>query len=77
MSLDRVKKRRIYLREQVQWLWLIDPASRTLEAYVIQGAEYAALGTWGAGEKVRVAPFEALELELDSLWGTEPQAGGP
>lgn len=74
MRLDRVKKRRSYLREHVQWLWYIDPVSKTLEAYALTGDRYVELGAWGEGEKVRVAPFEALELELDALWGTEPSA---
>ncbi len=73
MRLDRVKKRRSYLRERVHWLWYIDPIGRTLEAYRIEGAEYVALGTWEAGEKARIAPFEAIELELDALWGADPK----
>jgi Uma2 family endonuclease len=71
MRLDRVQKRRLYLRERVSWLWYLDPLGRTLEAYALGGEEYVASGTWGAGEKARVAPFEALELELDGLWGVD------
>ncbi len=70
--LDRVKKWRSYLRERVQWIWLIDPLGRTLEAYALRGADFQSLGTWGGGEKARVAPFDAIELDLDSLWGPEP-----
>jgi Uma2 family endonuclease len=69
--LDRVKKWRSYLRERVPWLWLIDPVGRTLEAYALENHQYQSLGTWGAGECARVAPFDAIELELDSLWGSE------
>jgi Uma2 family endonuclease len=69
--LDRVKKWRTYLRERVQWLWLIDPIARTLEASAFESNQYRSLGTWGAGERARVAPFEAVELELDTLWGAD------
>ncbi|MFZ5442634.1 MAG: Uma2 family endonuclease [Myxococcota bacterium] len=72
VRLDRVKKWRCYLRERVQWIWFIDPIGRTLEAYALSGADYARLGTWEAGERARVAPFDAIELELDALWGPEP-----
>lgn len=71
-SLDRVKKWRVYESQQVPWLWLIDPIGRTLEAFERQGAAYVHLGTWGPGECPRIRPFEAIELELDALWGTEP-----
>lgn len=72
--LDRVKKARSYLRERVPWMWLIDPVGRTLEAYALQGEAYSQLGTWESGERARIAPFDAVELELDALWGAEPKA---
>ena len=72
--LDRVKKWRSYLRERVKWLWLIDPMGRTLEAYQLEGDQYQSAGTWEAGERARIVPFDALELELDLLWGVEPSS---
>jgi Uma2 family endonuclease len=71
-SLDRVKKWRSYLREGVTRFWLIDPLARTLEAYRRDDAQYRSVGTWGAGERARVEPFDAVELEFDLLWGTPP-----
>lgn len=71
--LDRVKKWRSYLRERVNWLWLIDPLGRTLEAYRLEGEQYQSVGTWEAGERARVAPFDAIELDL--LWGRESSSG--
>lgn len=72
--LDRVKKWGSYLRERVQWIWFIDPVARTLEAYALEGPDYRRLGTWEPGDKPRVAPFDAIELELDAIWGPEPKA---
>lgn len=69
--LDRVKKWRSYLREGVSGLWFIDPVARTLEAYRREGEQYQSIGTWEAGERARIAPFDAIELELDVLWGAE------
>lgn len=70
--LDRVKKWRSYLRERVPFIWFIDPIARTLEADTLSGPDYSRLGAWEAGERPRVAPFDAIELELDALWGPEP-----
>lgn len=75
--LDRVKKWASYLRERVQWIWFIDPVARTLEAYALEGPDYLRLGTWEPGDRPRVAPFNAIELELDALWGPEPAPPAP
>jgi Uma2 family endonuclease len=75
-SIDRIQKRRVYAREKVAFLWHIDPLERLLTAYALEGAEFRELGTWGGDEDqtVRVAPFEALELELTALWAPQPAA---
>ncbi len=69
-SYDRIQKRRIYATQKVAFLWLIDPVGRTLEAYRNEGVEFRELATWGGDEddRVRVPPFDAIELELQSLW---------
>lgn len=74
--LDKVQKRRIYAREQVRHLWHIHPLERTLTAYEYQGPDYRELGTWGGDEdlKLRVAPFEAVELDLATFWAPLPPA---
>jgi Uma2 family endonuclease len=71
-ALDRIRKKRIYAREAVQHIWLVDPAARTLEVYRLHEGHWLELGSWSGGERVRAEPFEALELELDSLWPPEP-----
>ncbi|MFY2556128.1 Uma2 family endonuclease [Corallococcus terminator] len=67
-SLDRVKKKRIYAREGVGHLWLLDPTERTLEVLRLEGGRWVELGTYGGDELVRAEPFEVLELELGILW---------
>ena len=65
---DTVKKLRLYHRNQVGHYWLVDPRDSTLtvmrwsaEGYVTrQGAE--------RGEVVRAEPFDAIELDLATLW---------
>ena len=51
------------------YLWLIDPAKRTLEAYSL-----SADGAWGEplrlqdSDRARIVPFDAIELALGVLW---------
>ncbi len=67
-KIDRGPKRRIYARERVTYLWLVDPAAKTLEAYRMEGDSYLLIATHEDDDKVRVAPFDAVELELSAWW---------
>ncbi|WP_437298640.1 Uma2 family endonuclease [Sorangium sp. So ce426] len=68
-GVDRDEKMPIYAREGVRHAWLVDPIQRTLEVYVL-GAD----GRWGTAvvhreaARVRVEPFDAVELDLSVLW---------
>jgi Uma2 family endonuclease len=68
-DVDRDEKMPIYAREGVRHAWLIDPVARTLEVHAL-----GAGGVWGKPlvhrdlERVRVEPFEAIELDLSVLW---------
>lgn len=74
-SLDRVKKMRVYGREAVPHLWLVNPRSMTLEVY-----SHAPPSGWlldashHGAEHVRARPFEAVELDLSRWWLTPPPA---
>ena len=67
-KLDRGPKRRIYARERVSYLWLVDPETKTLEAFRIEGDSYLLVATHEDDDKIRVPPFDAVELELAALW---------
>lgn len=67
-ALDRGKKLRIYRREGVPYVWLVNPLSRTLEVYRLEGGRYVLLDTYEDASTVRAEPFEAFELELALLW---------
>lgn len=74
--IDRSRKMRIYARESVTHLWLLDPLVRTLEVLRLEGARWVLLGTHSDTDIVRVEPFEAIEIELTMLW-PEPPAESP
>ncbi len=65
---DRVRKMRIYARESVDHLWLVDPLAKTVEVYRLQGNQWVVLGTHTGGERMRAEPFAAVELEISRWW---------
>jgi Uma2 family endonuclease len=66
---DRVLKMPRYARYGVTHFWLIDPKLQTLEVYAISDGRWSLLATLKDDEKVRLAPFDAIEFSLGDLWG--------
>lgn len=67
-AIDRARKMRIYAREGVDHVWLVNPVERTLEVYQRDKRRWTLLECFAGEERVRAEPFEALELELAQLW---------
>ncbi len=65
---DRVRKPRIYAREQVRHLWFVDPGTRVLEVLRLDGGSYRMVLAAADADVVRAEPFEAIELDLSLLW---------
>ncbi len=65
---DRGAKMRVYRRESVGHVWLVDPALRTLEVFRLEGERYTLIDTWEGDVGVRAEPFDAVELSLAVLW---------
>jgi hypothetical protein len=61
---------RIYAREGVAFLWLVDPLAHTLEPFRLEGRRWTTEGALVGQERVRVEPFVELELDLSRLWVT-------
>ena len=73
---DRSRKMRIYAREGVGHLWLVEPLARTLEVYRLDArADWVVVENFGDDDVVRAEPFDAIELALARWWlpGTEPR----
>ena len=66
--LDRVEKLPINAEAGVAFVWIVDPAARTLEVYRHDGAHWLLVGSHADDARVRAVPFDAVELELDALW---------
>ncbi len=65
---DRTDKLRIYAREHVAWVWLIDPLQRTLEVLRLGEDGWTLRSSWRDDVRVRAEPFDAIELDLGVLW---------
>ena len=73
-KLDLTKKRRIYAREGVKWLWFVDPDSRTLEALELRDGRWAQIAVLTDDDAVSLPPFEAAKFSLALLWGEDAAA---
>jgi Uma2 family endonuclease len=67
-KLDREKKMKVYAREGVRHLWLVDPLRQALEVYELEGGRWRPLGTHTGQAQVHAEPFTPLRLELGLLW---------
>lgn len=70
--LDRLKKMPIYLREGVAWAWIVDPDQQMLEVFRGEPNGWRLAATHGENEVVRIEPFDAIEIDLGSIWGPPP-----
>ena len=69
---DLGPKRQLYARQFIPHLWVIDPQSRSLEAFELQQARWSLLGMWSQREIVSgIAPFPEFTFDL-SRWWLEP-----
>lgn len=73
---DRGAKLRIYHRNQVGHVWLIDPQTQVLEVYDRAESAWSLLRTFHHDEPVTAPPFEAAPFPLDRLWLRDPRAAG-
>ena len=65
---DRVRKANLYLRTSVPYYWILDPVERILEAFEARETRWVRLGAWTDGDTSRVAPFDAIELDVGGLF---------
>jgi len=65
---DRGRKADLYLRVGIPHYWIVDPDERTLEAFEARDAVWVRLGAWTDGDTPRVAPFDAIALDVGGLF---------
>jgi Uma2 family endonuclease len=65
---DRVQKATLYAHAGVSHYWLVAPGERFVEAFELREGIWVRLGAWQDGERVRIRPFEDVELDLSRLF---------
>jgi Uma2 family endonuclease len=70
---DRTTKRELYARHGVRHYWLLDPDTRTLEAFELLDGRWTVVGAYDDSAAVRVPPFEAVELPIGRLFLPRPE----
>jgi Uma2 family endonuclease len=65
---DRVTKMALYASEGIPHYWIIDPETQTLEVHRLDGATYRLVLLTQGDKKVRAEPFDAIELDVATLW---------
>lgn len=66
---DLGAKLRGYHRAGVRHYWVVDPERQELRVLRWQEPGYQLVVTVGSGDSVRAEPFDAIELDLDELFG--------
>ena len=66
--LDRGKKLRIYAREGLAHVWLVDPLAQRVEVLRRDGAEWLLVAVAQGQGSLRAEPFDAIEIDLTLLW---------
>ena len=74
---DRVRKKHIYAREGCGVHLARGPGGLHAEVFQLQEGRWLELGSWSENDRVRAAPFDAIELELEALWLLEAPPSGP
>ena len=74
-AVDRGRKMRVYGREGVCHLWIVDPLQRTLEVYRLEGGRWVVVSTHGGTDPVVAEPFEAVTL-VPARWWLESASQG-
>lgn len=65
---DKIRKMPIYARHTVEHIWFIDPTAMTMDSFRLESCRWVLLGSYAENDKVRVEPFQDIEINLGELW---------
>lgn len=70
-NVDTGRKREAYHRAGVAFYWLADPERRSLTVLRWMEEGYVIAAVVAAGERARLAPFDAVEVDVDDVFLAE------
>lgn len=65
---DLKRKRPIYAKAGVRWMWIVEVDGKTLTASRLHEGRWLEIGTWADDDLARIEPFDAIELRMSDLW---------
>jgi Uma2 family endonuclease len=75
--LDRSRKLPVYADYGVRHAWIADPIERFVEIYRLENEHWVLLHTYGGEDRFRAEPFEEVEIDLGSIWGSDSDSPSP
>jgi Uma2 family endonuclease len=72
---DRQYKVPIYHRHNVAHMWLVQPLVQTIELYRWSEEGYVLLPNEFENQRLRAAPFDAIEIPLEEIWPDYDELG--
>ena len=67
-QMDRGSKAQLYARHAVPFYWIVDPGSRTIDAYTLVEGAYRLGARLEGHEPAALSPFPDLTLEPAAIW---------
>ena len=68
---DRVTKLRLYARFKIPHCWLLDPMTRILEVFELDGSSYRLTAAHAENETFTLTLFPELSIPLNDIWGQQ------
>jgi Uma2 family endonuclease len=65
---DLKTKRPFYAQVGVAFLWIVDPAAQLVTARRLEGGRWVDLGEWSDEKDARIAPFDAVPIDVTEWW---------
>ena len=66
---DLVRKKAILHRAKTPHYWIVDPEEKTVSVLRWHEDGYLSVSDAGVGDKARLEPFEAIEIDVSALFG--------
>lgn len=65
---DRITKFNLYQRAGVREYWIVDPADRSVQSFVLENGHYTAKDLAGADEKIKVNVLEDCVIDMTAVF---------